>query len=417
MPIEDRQRQTVGPLQGIKVIDMTRVVAGPLAGQTLADLGADVIKIERLGEGDDIRTLGPPWLQDEKGHDSDHSTYFLAVNRGKRSLAIDFTKPEGAAVLRKLVAKADVLLENFRPGTLAKYGLSYEQVSEGNPGIIYCSVTGFGHSGPYSPRSGYDYLVQAMGGGMSVTGHADGEPGAGPMRVGVPLADFAAGNNAALGILAALLARHQTGRGQHVDIALMDSQVGMLLNSFSGWLNGQKLIPRMGNDHASAVPYGVFPCSDGFILICTFNDREFARLAEALGHAEWPVDPRFARSRDRVVNRRTLVEAISEVTRTLTRDTLMAVMEEAKISCGPINTMKEVEIDPQVDARGMIVEMDHPVAGKIRVAGSPLKLSDTPVQYNRRPPMVGEHSVEVLSELGLSADEIAALKAHSIIEG
>jgi crotonobetainyl-CoA:carnitine CoA-transferase CaiB-like acyl-CoA transferase len=393
---------------------MTRVVAGPMAAQTLADLGADVIKIERLG-GEDLRSLGPPWLQDEGGGDTEQSTYFQTVNRGKRSLAIDFASPEGAALVRKLALKADVLLENFRTGTLDRYGLGYAGLSQENPGLIYCSITGFGHTGPYSDRSGYDYLVQAMGGQMSVTGHPDGAPGAGPMRVGVPIADICTGNNAAIAILAALFHRQATGRGQQIDLALLDSQVGILLNGLSSWLNARKVLPRTGNDHPTAMPNGVFRTGGGYILISTFNDREFARLAEAMGHPEWAEDPRFIRSRDRGANRAELTRLMNDVLATASKEEWIARLNAAKVSCGPINEMADIEADPQIAARDMIVEMDHPTAGKVRMAGSPLKFSDSPVVYRRRPPMPGEHTAEVLRELGLGDDELKSLAEQGVI--
>ena len=411
MPNIDDPRNS-SALAGVTVIDMTRVVAGPLSAQTLADLGADVIKVERRGEGDDLRTLGPPWVSDEAGNATEHSTYFQSVNRGKRSMTLDFTQPEGADLLRRLAADADVLIENFRAGTLSRHGLGYEDLARINPRLIYCSISGFGQNGPYANRSGYDYLVQAMGGGMSVTGHADGAP----LRVGVPLADIAAGNNASIGILAALLHRERTGLGQHVDIALLDSQIAILLNALSAWLNGGAVLPRTGNDHPSAVPNGVFPTSDGHLLISTFNDREFARVAEAMGHAEWSGDPRYVRSRDRVANRAALLAEMSTVLLTAPNSEWMTRFEAAKISCGPINTMADIEGDPQVAARDMIVSLPHKVAGEVRVAGSPLKLSACPIHYGHAPPLLGEHTDEILSDrLGLTPAEIGALRTRGVV--
>ena len=403
-------------LAGIRVLDLTRVIAGPLAGQTLADLGADVIKIERRNGGEDLRSLGPPWLKDKNGADSEESTYFQAANRGKRSITLDFAKPEGAAILKKLVADTDILLENFRTGTLARYGLGYDDLAAINPRLIYCSITGFGQNGPYSDRSGYDYLVQAMGGLMSINGHPEGMPGAGPMRVGVPLADICSGNNATIGILAALLHRQSSGRGQHVDIALFDSQVAILMNGLAAWLNGGSVLPRTGNDHPTAVPNGVFPTNDGFILISTFNDREFVRVAEAMGHPEWAADVRFTRSRDRVANRVALVTAMSAVLATATRDEWMARFNAAKISCGPINGMADIEHDPQIAARGMIVSLHHQQKGDLRMAGSPLKLSASPVRYQRAPPLAGEHTDEILADrLHMDAGEIARLRDDGVV--
>ena len=404
------------PLSGIKVLDLTRVIAGPVCGQTLADLGADVVKIERRGGGEDLRSLGPPWLKDDKGDDSEESTYFQAANRGKRSLTLDFSRPEGAKLLKQLAVDCDVLLENFRTGTLARYGLGYSDLAAINPRLVYCSITGFGQFGPYADRSGYDYLVQAMGGLMAINGHPDGHPGDGPMRVGVPIADICAGNNATIAILAALFHRQKSGVGQHVDIALFDSQVAILMNVLAAWLNGGSILPRTGNDHPTAVPNGVFPTGDGYILISTFNDREFARLAEAMGHPEWSRDERFIRSRDRVQNRVALVEAMSGVLQSATKSQWMERLNAAKISCGPINNMADIERDPQIAARNMILSMKHPAKGEIRMAGSPLKLSDTPVRYKRPPPLAGEHSEEILRErLGLDKAAVEALKAAEII--
>ncbi|WP_293855032.1 CaiB/BaiF CoA-transferase family protein [uncultured Alsobacter sp.] len=415
-PGESTQRRAPAALEGIRVLDLSRVVAGPLAGQTLADLGADVIKVERRGGGDDLRTLGPPWISSQTTPGVDQSTYFQTVNRGKRSLTLDFANPKGAEVLRRLAAQADVFIENFRTGTLERYGLGYEQLAALNPRLIYCSVTGFGQDGPYADRSGYDYLAQAMGGQMVVTGHPDDVEGGGPMRVGVPIADITAGNNAVIGIMTALYHRERTGRGQHVDIALYDSQVAILLNTLGSWLNARAPLPKTGNDHPTAVPNGVFPVADGHMLIATFNDREFARLAEALGHAEWGQDPRFVRSRDRLENRKLLCTLMADVLRTRPREHWMAVLNGAKVSCGPINDMPDIEKDPQLAARNMFVTLSHPVLGDVRVVGSPLKLSDSPPRYERAPPLAGEHNEEILRDLlGMGEDDIADLKRGDIL--
>ncbi len=403
-------------LAGVRVVDMTRVVAGPLAGQLLADLGADVVKVERRGEGDDVRRVGPPWLKDRDGRDSEESTYFQSVNRGKRSVTIDFTQAEGADLVRRLVEGADVLLENYRTGTLARYGLGYGDLAAINPRLVYCSITGFGMTGPYADRSGYDYLAQAMAGLMSVTGLADGQAGAGPTRVGVPIADICAGMNAAIGVLAALNFRHQSGRGQHLEVSLFDSQLAAMLNTFTAWFNGGTALPRTGNDHPSAAPYGVYAVADGHILIATFNDREFARLAEALGHPEWTDDPRFARNGARVANRPILAACITEVLSAHGKAYWMQRLHAAKISAGPINTMADIEGDPQVAARGMVVTMDHPLAGQVRLPGNPIKFSGSPVVYRRPPPLIGEHTTEVLGEmLALSGGAIDDLRARGVI--
>ena len=404
-----------GILAGMKVLDLSRVVAGPLAGQTLADLGADVIKIERVGGGDDLRTLGPPWGTSPTD-DLEQSTYFQTVNRGKRSLTLDFAHPDGAEILRGLVAEADIFIENFRTGTLARYGLGYDDLAKINPRLIYCSITGFGQTGPYSDRSGYDYLVQAMGGQMAVTGLPDGMTGAGPMRVGVPIADITAGNNAVIGILAAIIDREKTGKGQQIDISLFDSQVALLLNSLSAWLNAKAPLPRTGNDHPTAVPNGVFQVADGHILIATFNDREFARLAEVLGHPEWATDEKYARSRDRLANRKQLSKDMTEALSHHGKHHWMKVINGAKVSCGPINDMADIERDEQLAERDMFVTLHHDVMGDVRVVGSPLKFSATPVVYNSPPPLAGEHTESLLRErLTLTDEQIEDLRARNII--
>ncbi|MCL7466707.1 CoA transferase [Phaeovulum sp. NW3] len=402
-------------LEGVKVLDLSRVVAGPLAGQTLADLGADVIKIERVGDGDDLRTLGPPWVTSPTTK-LEQSTYFQTVNRGKKSLTLDFARPEGGEILKALVRESDVLIENFRTGTLARYGLGYEDLHALNPRLIYCSITGFGQTGPYRERSGYDYLVQAMGGQMAVTGLPDGMTGAGPMRVGVPIADITAGNNAVIAILAALYHREHSGKGQHIDISLFDSQVGLLLNSLSAWMNARAPLPRTGNDHPTAVPNGVFAVKDGHILIATFNDREFARLAAALGHPEWGEDLRYARSRDRLANRVQLTKDMTEALAHHGKRYWMERINGAKVSCGPINDMHDIEKDQQLAVREMFVTLNHPVMGEIHVAGSPLKFSETPVDISRAPPLVGEDSEAILRErLMLTDAEIQNLRTNKII--
>lgn len=407
--------QVGGVLSGVNVLDLSRVVAGPLAGQTLADLGADVIKVERVGEGDDLRTLGPPWVTSPDG-DHEQSTYFQTVNRGKRSLTLDFSQREGAEIVKSLVKETDVLIENFRTGTLDRYGLGYDVLQKINPRLVFCSITGFGQTGPYSDRSGYDYLAQAMGGQMAVTGLPEGIKGAGPMRVGVPIADIAAGKNAVIAILGALLHRYTTGKGQHVDIALLDSQVAMLLNSMSAWMNARAPLPRTGNDHPTAVPNGVFAVQDGHILIATFNDREFARLAEVLGHSEWASDPKYARSRDRLVNR---VDLNCDMTKALLRHPKqhwMKVMNASRVSCGPINDMPDIEQDEQLQERGMFVTLTHPTMGDVRVIGSPLKLSEAPVIYSRPPPLAGEHTEAILKErLSMTSEAIQELRRKNTI--
>ncbi|NHN37291.1 CoA transferase [Pseudomaricurvus alcaniphilus] len=405
-----------GALAGVRVLDMTRVVAGPYAGQILGDLGAEVVKIERKGEGDDCRRVGPPWMDNELGREGQDSTYYQSVNRNKRSIAVDFATEAGAELIRKLVANADVLVENYRTGTLARYGLGYEQLRAINPRLIYCSVTGFGQTGPYAGRSGYDYLVQAMAGLMSVTGHHDGEPGDGPMRVGVPIADICAGLYAAISVLAALNHRHASGEGQYIDVSLFDSQLAAMLNTFSGWFNGATALGRTGNDHPSAAPYGVFPVDDGYILIATFNDREFIRLAGVLGHPEWPGDKRFCSMGARVANREALKGLVTEALKGKGKAEWVEVLNAGQVSCGGINEMADLEKDPQVLARELIISQQHPSNGTIRSAASPMRFSASPVSYRQAPPLLGEHNEEVLSSwLGLDAGQIRALQETGAI--
>lgn len=399
-------------LSNLRVLDMTRVVAGPLATQILGDFGADIIKVERPFEGDDVRHVGPPWLNDASGAETRESTYFQSVNRNKRSIAVDFKTPEGAALLCQLADKADVFVENYRPGTLAKYGLGYDDLRATNPSLIYCSVTGFGQSGPYSNRSGYDFLMQAMSGLMSVTGMPDGPP----LRVGVPIADITAGMNAAIGILIALRHREATGEGQWIDISLFESQVAAMPNPFAAWFNGENAIPRTGNDHPSAAPYGVYRVADGHLLIATFNDREFGRLANSVDRAEWSSDPRFASMGARVANRRELAEELGVVLIEGTRAQWIEKLNAANVSCGPINTMADLEMDPHIHARNMVVELDHCISGDIRLAANPIRCSASPPEYRMGPPSIGQNTIDVLKDVLLLGDqEIEGLKSAGAI--
>ncbi|WP_417522434.1 CaiB/BaiF CoA transferase family protein [Marinovum sp.] len=404
------------PLSNIRVIDMTRVVAGPLSTQILGDLGADIVKIERPVTGDDSRQVGPPWMKDPDGNETAQSTYYQSVNRNKRSVAVNFADPEGAEIIRELIKDADVFVENFRPGTLDKYGLGYEQLKALNPRLIYCSVTGFGQTGPYSDRSGYDYLAQAMAGVLSVTGHPDDQPNGGPVRVGVPLADILAGQQAAIGVLAALQSRVTSGRGQWLDVSLFGSQFAAMANPLSAWVNAGKLIGRTGNDHPSAAPYGIYEVEDGFVLIATFNDREFGRLAEALGHPEWITDPRFARNGDRVNNRSALKAAVRDALQGRTRAELIESLNRAKVSCGPINTLADLEQDPHVQSTGMIVATEHPKLGTLRGAALPVRFSEDSPSYRLAPPEVGEHTDEVLTrDMGYAPDRLAELRRKGVL--
>lgn len=405
-----------GPLAGLRVLDMTRVVAGPFAGQILGDLGAEVVKVERTGEGDDSRRVGPPWMKDGQGTDTEESTYFQSVNRNKYSINADFSKPEGARLLQDLAASADVLIENYRTGTLARYGLGYEALKERNPRLIYCSLTGFGQSGPYSDRSGYDYLIQAMSGLMSVTGWPDDHPGGGPMRVGVPIADICAGLYMVIAVLAAVNHRHTSGTGQYIDLSLFDAQLSVNLNAFSAWFNSGASLGRTGNDHPSASPYGVYEVDDGHILIATFNDREFGRLANLVGHPEWIEDARFSKMGARVENRKLLAQLLTDALRGRGKDEWVELLNAGKVSCGPINEMADVERDPQVHARGLVIEQPHPVSGRVRTIANPMRFSATPVNYRLAPPVQGAHTEDVLRRwLGADDADLALLRNKRVI--
>ena len=400
-----------GALDGLRVVDLTRVVAGPLCAQMLGDLGADVAKVERRGDGDDLRALGPPFV---KG--SEDSTYFVSLNRNKRSVSVDFAKPEGAAILKRMVANADVLIENFRAGTLARYGLGYEDLRAINPRLVYCSITGFGQTGPYAGRSGYDFVAQAMAGLMEVTGEADGTPGGGPQRVGVPVADMFTGFAATVSILAALRHRDATGEGQYIDVNLFETMTSLMQAPMSSWLNAGRIFPRSGNDSPVAVPYGVFEGADAKFVIGVLNDREFVRLAAALGHPEWSEDPRFKRARDRAEHRAALLDRMRTLLKTRPRAEWLAKLEEAKITSGPINTAADVEADPHIQARGMIRDIPHHAAGKVRVVGSPLHLSATPVEYRHGIPAPGGDTDEVLADFArMTPEEIAAARAAGLV--
>ncbi|WP_207221160.1 CaiB/BaiF CoA transferase family protein [Pseudoduganella lutea] len=387
-----------GALAGLKVLDLSRVLAGPWAGQLLADLGADVVKVERPGNGDDTRAWGPPWLPDAAGNPTSEAAYYLSANRNKRSVAIDIATAEGQALVRQLAARADVVLENFKVGGLAQYGLDYASLKVVNPRLIYCSITGFGQDGPYAQRAGYDFLIQGMGGLMSLTGRPDGEAGAGPMKVGVALTDVMTGLYASNAVLAALAHRERSGQGQHIDLALLDVQVAVLANQAANYLVGGTAPQRMGNAHPNIVPYQDFATADGYMIVAVGNDGQFRKLCEVLGRAEWGTDERYATNPQRVRHRAELVAGIHAVTVTRTTAEWVALMETAGVPCGPINTLDKVFDDPQVQARGMRIEMPHPVAGTVPLVANPIRLSATPVTYDRPPPMLGEHTAEVLAD-------------------
>ncbi|AZS77361.1 CoA transferase [Achromobacter spanius] len=402
--------QRPAPLTGIRVLDLTRVLAGPWCTQNLADLGAEVIKIERPGAGDDTRAWGPPYLKDEAGNDTTEAAYYLSANRNKMSVALDIASPRGAELVRELALQSDILVENFKVGGLKKYGLDYESLKAINPRLIYCSITGFGQTGPYASRPGYDFMIQGMGGLMSITGERDDLPGGGPQKAGVAVADLMTGMYSTVGILAALLERANSGLGQHIDMALLDCQVSMMANQNLNFMTSGVAPQRAGNAHQNLVPYQVFAAADGHLIVAVGNDSQFRNYCGAIGLPELSADPRFSTNPQRVKNRTELVPLLAERMATGARDHWLAALEAVGVPAGPINTLDQVYEDPHVLARQMKRELPHPAAGKVPMAASPLKFSDSPVEYRRPPPMLGEHTVQVLAEkLGLSAEDIQAL--------
>ncbi|MCA0176038.1 MAG: CoA transferase [Proteobacteria bacterium] len=385
-------------LHGLKVLDLSRVLAGPWASQILGDLGADVVKVERPGSGDDTRAWGPPWVAQADGTDSRQAAYFQCANRNKRSIAIDMATAEGQALIRELAREADVVLENFKVGGLKGYGLDYASLKAVNPRLIYCSVTGFGQTGPYAPRAGYDFLIQGMGGLMSLTGRADGEDGAGPQKVGVALVDIMTGLYATIGVLAALNHRQQTGEGQHIDMALLDVLVATLANQAANYLTSGKAPVRLGNAHPNIVPYQDVPTADGDMILAVGNDGQFTKFCAAAGHPEWATDARFATNPARVAHRQTLMPLIRQATVMKPTAEWIALLEAAGVPCGPINRLNEVFADPQVVARGLKLELPHPAFGSVPLVASPIRLSATPVRYEQAPPLLGEHTAEVLRD-------------------
>jgi len=386
------------PLTGLKVLDLSRVLAGPWAGQMLADLGADVVKVERPGAGDDTRSWGPPYLKDEQGHDTREAAYFLCANRNKRSIAIDIAQPEGQQLVRRLAQQADVLLENFKLDGLKAYGLDYPSLKALNPRLVYCSITGFGQTGPYAARAGYDFLIQGMGGLMSATGRADGEEGAGPQKVGVALVDVMTGLYATIAVQAALAEREKSGQGQHIDLALLDVQIATLANQAANYLAGGVVPRRMGNAHPNIVPYQDFPTADGDMILAIGNDGQFAKFCAIAGHPEWATDERFATNPQRVAHRATLIPLLRQATVMRTTQQWVQALEGAGVPCGPINRLDDVFADPQVQARGVRIELPHPTAGRVPLVANPIRLSESPVTYRRAPPLLGEHTGEVLRD-------------------
>ena len=400
----------------IRVLDLSRVLAGPWCSQNLADLGADVIKIERPGCGDDTRAWGPPYARDADGLDTSEAAYYLAANRGKRSVTVDIASAEGQALLRELVHHCDVVLENFKVGHLKRYGLDYESLQTIKPDLVYCSITGFGQDGPYAHRAGYDFLIQGMGGLMSVTGERDDLPGGGPQKAGVALTDLMTGMYATVAVLAALTHRDRSGEGQHIDMALLDTQVAMLANMGSNYLNSGKPPRRWGNAHANIVPYQTFACADGYIIVATGNDGQYQKFVEAGERADLASDPRFVTNPLRVHNRDVLVPLLADMVKTRSRDEWISKLEAVGVPCGPINDIGEVFENPQVKARGVAFDMEHPTAGKVKLVRSPMKLSATPADASLPPPMLGQHTDEVLREvLGRSTEDITALRAKGVL--
>ncbi|MEW5677765.1 CaiB/BaiF CoA transferase family protein [Comamonas kerstersii] len=411
-----------GALAGIKVLDLSRVLAGPWATQMLADLGADVIKVERPEAGDDTRHWGPPFLKDEHGNDTREASYFTACNRNKRSITVDMAHPEGQALLRKMAAEADVVVENFKVGGLKQYGLDYDSLKTLNPRLIYCSITGFGQEGPYAERAGYDLMVQAMCGLMSITGHADDQPGGGPLKVGVAVIDVFTGLYASNAILAAINARDNartgTGQGQYIDMALLDVGMAVLANQAAGFLATGKAPGRAGNIHPSLAPYQDFRSSDGNVLLAIGNDGQFARFCAAAGKPEWAQDSRFATNTARVQNRPALLALMEPLMRTRTTAEWIALLEDKAVPCGPINTIAQAFDDPQVQARGIRKALPRDAGdgiAQIVTVASPMRLSATPVSYRNAPPALGQHTQQVLQELGLSPEEITALQSAKVV--
>jgi len=402
-------------LQGVRVLDLTRVLAGPWATQNLADLGAEVIKVERPGQGDDTRRWGPPFLDDGRGGEGD-AAYFVACNRGKKSVTLDIASPEGRRIARALAAASDVLVENFKVGDLARHGLDYATLSAENPRLVYCSITGFGQDGPYRDRPGYDFMIQGLGGLMSVTGERDDLPGGGPQKVGVAVADLFTGMYATSAILAALLQRGRTGRGERIDMALLDVQVAMLANLSASFFASGAVPVRMGNAHMNIVPYHVFRAADEFLIVAVGNDTQFASFCRVVGEPGWSADPRFATNPARVRHRDLLVGLIGERMRERPAREWLSLLEPSGVPCGPINDLAQVFADPQVRHRGMEVRVPHPAAGEVRMVASPMKLAGDPITHASAPPVLGQHTDEVLgSVLGLDAAAIDRLRAERVI--
>jgi crotonobetainyl-CoA:carnitine CoA-transferase CaiB-like acyl-CoA transferase len=405
-----------GPLGHVRVLELSRVLAGPWAAQTLADLGASVIKVEKPGAGDDTRSYAPPYAANRDGSQSSESAYFLSTNRGKRSVTIDFIHPEGQKLVQALAAKSDVVIENFKVDGLAKYGLDYSSLQPLNPGLIYCSITGFGQTGPYRHKPGYDFMIQGIGGLMSITGEPDQRPGGGPMKVGVAVADIFTGLYAAIAILGALAHRDRTGGGQYIDLALLDTQVAVLANQAMNYLVTGVAPQRLGNAHPNIVPYQVFVASDGHIIVAVGNENQFARMCEVIGRSELASDARFATNASRVNNRDELIAILQGIFAARTMRDWLESLERAGVPCGPINTVADVFADPQVQARGLKLDLPHPSIGSVPSVANPIKYSATPISYSSAPPMLGADTDEILREMiGVPPEEIARLRKAGIV--
>ena len=406
----------MGALSHLRVLDLSRVLAGPWAGQILADLGAEVIKVERPGNGDDTRAWGPPFLKDAYGESTGEAAYYLSANRNKQSVTIDFTKPEGQRLVRELAAKSDILIENFKVGGLQAYGLDYASLKDVNPDLIYCSITGFGQTGPYAKRAGYDFMIQGLGGLMSLTGRPEGEEGAGPVKAGVALTDILTGLYSTVAILAALAHRQHDGGGQHIDMALLDVQVACLANQAMNYLTTGVSPKRLGNAHPNIVPYQDFPTADGDFILTVGNDGQFRKFAQVAGYAEWADDPRFATNAARVANRLVLVPLIRQATVFKTTAQWVSELEAVGVPCGPINDLAQVFEDPQVQARHLAIELPHVLAGLVPQVASPIRLSATPVEYRNAPPLLGEHTQEVLQRvLGMTSGVLEGLRKSGVV--
>jgi glutaryl-CoA transferase len=405
-----------GALSHLHVLDLSRILAGPWASQILADLGAEVIKVERPCTGDDTRGWGPPYLKDANGDESSEAAYYLACNRGKKSLTLDISKPDGQAIVRRLAAQSDILLENFKAGDLSRYGLGYSELKAINAGLIYCSITGFGQTGPYSHRAGYDLIIQGMGGLMSITGESDGLPGGGPQKVGVAVADLMTGMYAAVAVLAALASRNVTGEGQYIDLALLDAQVAVLANVAMNYLVSGTVPKRYGTAHANLVPYQVFASRDGYIVLAVGNDRQFAAFCNVAGRSDLAADARFASNDGRVRNRAALIPIIAALMAQRASEDWLGALDAAGVPSGPINDIAQVFADPQVRHRGMRIELPHPLAGGVPQVANPIKLSKTPLEYPSAPPLLGQHTREILrGRLGMSDEEIESLSQRGVI--